>query len=264
MSDGFARVARGADNQAHVIGALILRELHTRYGRDNIGYLWMIAEPALLAMAVTALHMGSAGPHAGAVPPAPFTIVGYCAFMIFRSVVTRAESALEANKPLLFHRCVTIFDLLASRAILEALSTVATMTILLAGAWSFGLAQPPARPLLLMAAVGAMTWFSFAISMLVCAATYENRLVAKLVHPATYILMPISGAFFVLDWIPRPYRDWLAWSPMNQIFEMAHTGQFAGIDSPYFHGDQIVGWCLALTFVGLLALRVLRRHVHLN
>jgi len=259
------QLARGADNQAHVIGALILRELHTRYGRDNIGYLWMIAEPALLAVAVAALHFGGGvSPHGGGASPVPLALVGYCVFMIFRSVVTRAETALEANKPLLFHRSVTIFDLLASRAVLEALSTTATLAILLAGAWSLGLAAPPARPLHLMAALGAMTWLSFGISMLVCAATYDNRLVAKFVHPATYILMPISGAFFVLDWIPPPYRDWLAWSPINQIFELAHTGQFASVDSPYVHGEQIVGWCLAVTLAGLLALRVLRRHVHLN
>ena len=27
--------------QLDVIGALVMRELHTRFGRNNIGYLWL-------------------------------------------------------------------------------------------------------------------------------------------------------------------------------------------------------------------------------
>src|ERR1700761_385380 len=111
---------RGLAVQANVIGALIMRELHTRYGRENIGYLWMILEPSLLAIAVASLHQG--GSHGAGLPPVPFAIGGYCNFMIFRSIVGRGETAIEANKPLLFHRSVTIFDMLASRALLEGLS----------------------------------------------------------------------------------------------------------------------------------------------
>src|ERR1700744_1880293 len=95
---------RGLDSQANVIGALLLRELHTRYGRENIGYLWMILEPSLLAIAVASLHQG--GSHGAGLPPVPFAIGGYCNFMIFRSIVGRGETAIEANKPLLFHRSV--------------------------------------------------------------------------------------------------------------------------------------------------------------
>ena len=31
-----------------VIGALLLRELLTRYGRNNIGFLWLFVEPRVL------------------------------------------------------------------------------------------------------------------------------------------------------------------------------------------------------------------------
>ena len=251
------------DIQRHVIGALIMRELHTRYGRENIGYLWMLLEPGLLAGAVAALH-GGQKPHGSDLAPIGFALTGYCTFIIFRSIVGRAETTLQANQPLLFHRSVTIFDMLVSRAILEALSTVATLAILLAAACAFGLASPPDDPLTFGAAILLLTWIAFAISMPVCAATYVSKAVAKFIHPAMYLLMPISGAFYLLDWIPYPYRDWLSWSPLTQIFEMLHTGQFASVRSPYVNPVYIVGWCLALTLVGLVSLRIVRRHVHLS
>jgi capsular polysaccharide transport system permease protein len=39
--NGQARLWRALDVQRRVIGALIMRELHTRFGRDNIGYAWI-------------------------------------------------------------------------------------------------------------------------------------------------------------------------------------------------------------------------------
>lgn len=256
----------GLDAQLHVIGALIMRELQTRYGRDNIGYLWMLAEPMLLAGAVALIHIGNetAGHYGSDFRVIPFTLTGYCVFIIFRSIVSRAETALEANKPLLFHRMVTIFDMLLARAMLEAISAVTALAILLGGAVALGVADAPARPLLLLAGIAFMGWFSFALSMTICAATYFSKAITKLVHPAVYLVMPLSGAFFLLKWIPEPYRTALSWSPLNQIFEMVHVGQFRTIESAYYDPLYVAGWCLGLTTIGLLTLRVLRRHVHLG
>jgi capsular polysaccharide transport system permease protein len=253
----------GLKVQAHVIGALLLRELHTRYGRDNIGYAWMLLEPALLATSVAAIHLGE-HTHHGGFSPVGFALGGYCTFMILRSIITRSESMLESNQPLLFHRFVTIFDMLAARAVLETVSTTATLIILLSGACALDLAEPPTRPLTMLAAIMLLTWMSFAVSLSVCAASYVSKAVSKFVHPLMYVSMPASGAFFLLSWIPEPYRGWLAWSPLTQTFEMLHTGQFESVQSPYYHPVYIIGWCMALTLAGLLALRVVRRRIHLS
>ena len=53
--DRISLYARGFSNQRKVIGALLMRELHTRYGRENVGYLWLILEPMMLAGAVPAV-----------------------------------------------------------------------------------------------------------------------------------------------------------------------------------------------------------------
>ena len=255
----------GIDVQRHVVGALMMRELQTRYGRDNIGYVWMLVEPLLLAATVAMLHFGNGGGHYGSdLRIIPFTLGGYCTFMIFRSIVTRAESTVESNKPLLFHRMVSIFDMLLARALLEMLATIAALALLLAVAIALGLADLPARPLRLMTAILLLSWFAFALSMGIATAAHFSKVFQKLVHPLTYIAMPLSGAFFVLSWIPEPYRSRLAWSPLNQIFEMMHSGQFGSIENPIFDPVYIVGWCMALTVIGFLALTFLRRHVHLS
>ncbi len=252
------------DVQRHVIGALILRELHTRFGRDNIGYLWIIAEPMLLAGAVAGIHMGSKNHLGMDLRPVPLSLGGYCGYIIFRSIVTRAESTLHANRPMLYHRMVTIFDMLFARAALEFAATVTAFTILICGCWALGLGDLPARPLVLLASSLFMLWWSFAISLLVCAGCHASVVFERLLHPVTYLLMPLSGAFFVLRWLPEPYRTWLSWFPMTQIFELLRYGQFASVDDRYVDLPYITGWCLALTYIGLVAIRITRRHIHLS
>lgn len=254
----------GLDVQRHVIGALILRELHTRFGRDNIGYLWIIAEPMILAGAVAILHGGSSTHLDLNVRPVPMALGGYCGFMLFRSIVTRAEGALHSNRPLLYHRMVTIFDMLAARAALEFVAISAAFVILLTSVWMLGLGDFPVRPLTVLAAIVLMTWWSFALSLLVCAGCHTSRVMERLLHPVTYLLMPLSGAFFMLKWLPEPYRTWLSWFPMTQIFELLRYGQFNGTDDHYVELFYIIGWCLTLTFVGLISIQITRRHVHLS
>ena len=41
--------------QMRVIWALTIRELMTRYGRHNIGFLWLFVEPMMFTVGVTAL-----------------------------------------------------------------------------------------------------------------------------------------------------------------------------------------------------------------
>jgi capsular polysaccharide transport system permease protein len=262
--DANTRSFRGDfDNQRHVIGALMLRELHTRYGRENIGYLWMIAEPMLLAGAVAAIHAGEKTRYSSDIRSVPFAILGYCIFILFRSIVTRAETTIDSNKTLLFHRAITLFDMLTARALLEVGSTICTLGLLLLLATALGYADLPARPMALLGSIFLMLWFAYGLSMLLSAVCYENKLITKFIHPMTYLLMPASGAFFRLQWLPEPYRGWLGWLPMTQIFELSRYGQFESATLDYVNFPYLIGSNLFLLFTGLVALRAVRRSVHL-
>lgn len=250
--------------QARVVGALMMRELHTRYGRDNIGYLWLIAEPMLLAALVALIHMGRENHYGLDIRPVPFVVIGYTIFMTFRTIVNRADGSLDANAPLMYHRMVTIFDIQLARVLLEAAGTFLTLMILLSLAALIGLADWPARPLALVAGAGFMIWLSMGVSFLATAVTYDNNTAGRFIQPFTYILMPLSGAFFRTEWIPDPYRSWIYWLPTTQIFELARYGQFVAGDDRYFNIGYISFICAALTLFGMLAMRHIRQHIHLR
>lgn len=250
--------------QSRVIGALLMRELHTRFGRDNIGYIWAILEPGLLAVAVTILHLASSSRTGFGLDPVPFWVVGYTPFCMFRFMVLRAEAAIESNKTLLYHRMVTLTDVALARNLLELASAVMALVILVGFAWLCGLGNLPERPLLMMSGIGQLWLFSFGVSLLVTAGAEASTIVQRVVHPATYICLPLSGAFFLLKWVPHPVRDYLAWSPLMSPFEEIRMGQFGTFDSAYVDRPYVLGWSLALILIGLVAMRITRRRMHLE
>lgn len=258
------QAARGLAVQTHVIGALLMRELHTRFGRDNIGYLWAIFEPGLLALAVTVMHLAASSRTGFGMDPIPFWVVGYTPFCMFRFMVLRAEAAIESNRTLLYHRMVTITDLMIARNLLEFASAAMAMTILVGFAWLCGVGNLPDRPMLMFAGMAQLWFLSFGMSLIVAAGAENSTVVQRIVHPATYVSLPLSGAFFLLKWIPHPWREYLAWSPLISPFEQIREGQFAVFDSNYVYPEYVIGWSLVLTILGLFAIRITRRRMHLE
>lgn len=250
--------------QARVIGALMMRELHTRYGRENVGYLWMVMEPMLLASVVGSLH-ASIGhtAYAGDIRPLPFAILGYTTFMLFRGIVNRSDGSIEVNAPLLYHKQVTVLDITIARALLEFCGCLTTFVLIMALLCGVGLASPPVRPLAVIAAWGLMFWYALGHSLIITGISHDNRTVGRLVHPYTYFMVGLSGAFFAIGWIPHPYREWLAYIPITGFFELARYGQFRVSNLDNFFPLYDIGACFVLTWVGLVAIRLMRHRIHL-
>lgn len=249
--------------QSRVVGALLMRELHTRYGRDNIGYLWLIGEPLMLGGVIASLH-SSGGTHSNGVNPAVFAMVGYTVFILFRAIVNRSEGAIDSNAPLLYHRMVQVMDFTVARALLELAGTLIAFTILYGFCYLIGIAEAPARPLVLLEGIGYVFWVSFAVSMIITGGTYHRKLLERFVHPFTYFQIPFSAAFFEVRTIPEPYRSYLLWSPLPHAFEIVRYGAFMDSSPEYIDVRYVTGVCLVMTFFGLLAMKSVRSRIHLS
>jgi capsular polysaccharide transport system permease protein len=256
--------AEDLSQQLNVTGALILRELHTRFGRNNIGYLWLIGEPLMLASVIGLLHSFQPGHIGSSMPPVAFGLVGYCFFIIFRGIFNRAESILESNLPLMYHRMISVLNISVARLVIESAGCVCSFFILISFAISFGYSELPARPLYLLAGTGWMMWLSFALGLNVTAVTFERPTLGRLVHPISYFMMPLSGAFFAVEWLPGYIGNLLLWNPMVTNFEYLRYGMFENASDRYLYPGYLNACCAFFTYTGLFGIRQLRNHVHLN
>ena len=227
--------------QTRVIGALILRELHTRYGRENVGYLWMFLEPMMLA-----------------------SVIGYTTFILFRGIVNRAEGAIEANAPLLYHRSVTVFDIVLARALLEFAAIFSTFVIIITLVIFLGLADLPARPLYFVFGWVLMWLLCLGQSAVITAVTYERRTLGRFVHPYTYFMTGLSGAFYMMSWLPKGVQQWAELLPTTTIFETVRYGWFESAKDDYCFYGYCLAFCTVQLWMGLYALRGIRDRIHLS
>src|ERR1022692_2232285 len=89
-----------------IIWALLLRELTTRYGRDNIGFLWVIVEPMIFATGVAILWSIIKPPYEHGLKIIPFIITGYMPLILIRQTISFSVTAIRVNSELLYHRMI--------------------------------------------------------------------------------------------------------------------------------------------------------------
>jgi len=254
----------GLSTQGAVIKALSMRELQQRFGRDNIGYLWVVGEPMMLASVITLLHTAVSKGANGEISPFTFMLTGYSIYIIFRNTFNRAESALHASQSLLYHGMITPFDIIACKSLVETIGCLSALLILQTVGIMLGLSDVPFRPLYLMGAVALFAWMAFALSLVVAAYGYIYPLVGRLAHPFAYFALPISGAFVSMSVLPIWTHTFMSWNPMMSIFEMARYGQFSNASGKYFFIGYVVKINVVLTYWGLLEIRRIRRKIHVS
>jgi capsular polysaccharide transport system permease protein len=249
--------------QVRVIGALLMREIVTRYGRDNLGFLWLFLEPMLFTLGVTALWAAMGFRHSSSLPIVAFAVTGYSAVLLWRNCANRCSMAIPPNMGLLYHRNVRVVDLFITRILLEV--AAATMSLfVLSSLWiCLGWMDPPTDTLKLLGAWGLLAWFGASVALMIGGATAHSELVERIWHPATYLLFTLSGAAFMVDWMPTRFQGLVLWIPMVHGTEMLRDGFFGSAIRTHYNPHYLALWCAILTFVGLLLVRNAGRRVEL-
>lgn len=247
--------------QLRVTHALIMREVITRYGRHNIGFLWLFLEPMLFTLGVTTLWIALKAAHGSNLPITAFAVTGYSSILLWRNCTNRVVKAVEVNHSLLYHRNVRVFDVLAARLILEISGATVSMVVLTVVFSSIGLMSFPADVLTALTGWVLLAWFAVALSFIVGAASERSETVERVWHIFTYLLFPLSGAAFLVDWFPRQTQQYLLYVPMVNATEMIRHGYFGDLVRTHEDPVYLCLWNIGLSFLGLALLRETGRKV---
>jgi capsular polysaccharide transport system permease protein len=215
--------------QVRVIKALIMREVITRFGRHNIGFLWLFFEPMLFTLGVTTLWTLIKATHGTNIPIAAFALTGYSSLIIWRNCSNRGVKAIEVNHSLLYHRNVRVIDVFTARLILEIVGTTTSLIVLTIVFASLGLMEWPTDILTAILGWLLIVWFSFSLGLIVGAASERSEVIERVWHIFTYLMFPASGAAFMVDWFPHSVQQFLLWVPMVHSTEIIRHGYF-GLD----------------------------------
>jgi len=241
--------------QRRVIWALLMREVINRFGRHNIGVLWLFGEPMIFTLGVATLWTLSGMSHGTGIPVAAFAVTGYSSVLMWRNSVNRCSSAIQSNLNLLYHRNVRVLDVLLTRIVLEMAGATASFMLLSLFFIAIEWILPPQDLLLVVAGWLMLAWFGASLALTIGALTAYSALIERLWHPVAYLLFPLSGAAFMVDWLPATMQQVVLLLPMVHGVEMLREGYFGSAVRTHHDAAYMAACCLALTFVGLFLTR---------
>lgn len=258
---GSGRFIDAAWLQCQVIGALMMRELHTRYGRDNFGFLWMVVEPLFFSFGVVILWTLIHGRYQHGLPLIAFVITGYMPLTLWRHVVMRAVQCFRANGALLYHRQIRMVDLLMARIVLEFYGTIIAYTVIAFVFWSLQLYELPKDWGMFYLGWFYMTLFSIASGLIIGSVTEIYEWSEKMIGPFMYFMLPVCGAFYMVDWLPAKMQRLAVYVPTVNAFEMVRAGQFGPAVRTYYDLPYVTVVCAGLIVLGLILSRNVHRHL---
>jgi capsular polysaccharide transport system permease protein len=247
--------------QLRVIGALLMREILTRYGRHNIGFMWMFVEPMLFTTGVTLLWAFAKMHHNSNMPIAAFALTGYSTVLLWRNMPARCVGSVEPNLALTYHRNVKVIDIFASRLLLEAGGATMSFIILSVFYISIGWIEPPQDLLKVLLGWLMTAWFGMSLALFMGSLSERSELVEKLWHPAAYLLFPLSGAAFMVEWLPPAAQKIVLLLPMVHGVELLRDGYFGSVIKTHYSISYMAGVCLLLTLLALSQERYISKRV---
>jgi capsular polysaccharide transport system permease protein len=247
--------------KSRVYEALILRHVIMRYGRENIGFLWVIVEPMLLCLGVMVIWSVSKPGTEHGVQAAAIVYTGYMPLTLWRHQ-SNLVYWLRASKFFTQFRGITMEDALFSRLFMEFITVTAATIIVHLVLNTLGV-LPDIHDIglmiqgwMLMGALGT------AGGILIASISEVSEVTDKFIPPLQYFLIPFSGCFYMLNWMPDSVRESLLYVPFQHAFETFRAGYFGPNVKTY--GQPLYGYACALVAAacGLLIFNRVKDHVH--
>jgi len=249
------------EKHRHILWALLMREMATRYGRDNIGFLWVIAEPIIFGSAVSTLYSFIRPPFDAGIRVVAFTITGYMPMILFRQSVNYAVSSVRSNTGLLYHRQISPMHLFLARFLMEFCGVTLAYIFIVLFANFLGKIDMPKDMLYLTTGWIILALQACGVAMVMNALSEIFDVVERFVQVFTYIFIPISGFMFLVYTLPPKLQQWALMVPFVHCFEMMRGGYFGEFLPVHFNVSYAMAWALGFNAIGLLLMQFVRPKV---
>jgi capsular polysaccharide transport system permease protein len=244
--------------QWRVLVALMLRDIKTRFGGSEWGFLIAIAWPLSHIVILLLLNVG-----VGRVVPygdsaALWFATGVVPFMAFSYMSRFIMLGIVLNRPMLLFPRVKITDILFARAIVEVLSAGCVILILAILFWSNGIDFMPIKPAQACFALGASMLLGLGAGVInaIIGAAYPLWITGYALF--MLILWLTSGVFFVASALPESIRYPLSFNPVVHGVEWMRSAYYEGYGASFLDRGYMVGCALVCLFVGLALERMVR------
>jgi len=254
-----AKFGAGWRIQVRVIHALMIRELNTRYGRENIGFLWIMVEPLLFAGLVALIWRYMKGPEEHGVGIVPFVVSGYIPITLFRHAVSRCVLLFQVNGSLMYHRQIKVLDFIFVRFLIEMLGAMMAFVFLGTVLAFFDQFPIPAHIGIVIAGFMLYALFTLSLCFIIAPLSEMSEVLEKIIPVTTYIMIPFSGLFSMASWLTPGLRKYFLWSPFANAMEIMRLGLWGEKVTVYYNVWNPIVCSMVCMVIGLALCRHVRK-----
>lgn len=255
----------GILTQIEVVEALVLRETRTRFGANQLGFLWAVIEPALWIATFYALYALAGRQAPAGMDLVSFLLTGLLPFNLFSATANQVSQSINGNKALLFYPQVRILDIVTARTVLEVVTCASVLAIFVVGQAVFVQQWPSIDEALdVVLGFALATGLGLGLGLVFCALGVFTKLADRVRGPLIRPLFWCSGLFFTANGLPTEVREVLLYNPIFHAVELVRDGWFFSYDARHADVGYAATWMLCLLVLGLLLERVARRRIEVT
>lgn len=238
--------------QARTILSLVMREIITRFGREGLGFAWLVAEPLAFCFGVMVLWSFTKPAYEHGIRLAPFVMTAYMSLILIRHLIGYLAGALQGNMGLLYHRQIGPLHIFSARILLEFAGATIAYAIVYAFLLAVGQVSLPSNYLLLYFGWFLLAFISSGFALILTGLAMRFDVMERLIGLIGYLILPLSGVFTMVAWLPDGFRKVLLILPFVHPVEMMRSAVFGEFVKTYYDIPYALAFGAVFNIVGLL------------
>ncbi len=164
----------------------------------------------------------------------------------------------------MFHRSVKPPHIFFSRTLLEWGGATVAFIIVYTILYVLGTVKLPSNVLVLYGGWILLGLLSFGFSLIFSALSLMFEVMERVVPVFMYLMIPFSGAFIMVDWLPSGVQKYYLLIPMPHTVEMIRSSVFGEFVPTHFDPMYPAYWSIATIALGFLLLFIGRRKLDIE
>lgn len=225
------------ESYLHVLHALMLRDMRTRFGASIWGYGVVVLWPCVHVFMLIAIYTFQKLAAPLGDNRALFFASGAVPVLVFQYISREVMKAVIMNRPLTYYPQVKLFDVILARILVEIVTGFLALLVVTLVLVVIGTDPIPADP------ITAMCGYVAAITLGIGIGTINVAIIGFfpgwLIGYALFsiILYVSSGVMFLPSYMPEKIYYWMKYNPALQVAEWVRSAYYpyAGIQVDYMY-----------------------------
>jgi capsular polysaccharide transport system permease protein len=245
-------------NKVNIIGALMLRDMRTRFGRSHFGYvmavLWPFSHLVIMAssMAYARRFITTGG------DPIVNAVTGILPYILCLYPSRMMGQAIELNRALLFFPVVRAIDIMISRAIIEMFTASIVVVLLFSSAILLNIDLFPVNPYAFVSGIIATVFLAISIGFFNNIAKSIFKMWQVFFILSIIVMYLTSGVVWSISTLPSDIQVIVSYNPLFQSVEWLRSAYYEDNYSEFLSRTYLISVASVILFLGLLGERFLR------